>query len=104
VSTTPISPELALVDPVLRAEAIAALPPLGPSGFAPRVPDPPARPQVRALEPARRSDEAPVVQRRRSILVAAPAYLAGSLVTSLVFGIAFIATIAGVVLLLNAIG
>ena len=62
-----VSPELALVDPILRADALAALPRVEPFAFL----------ELRDLAPLARP--APQAQRQPPLLVAATAYLISSL-------------------------
>jgi hypothetical protein len=99
----PVSPELALIDPVLRAQAIASLPGrVGPEPFfrALGVPPEPIRHAVAVRSPQSDARD----DKQRSMVLMVPLYLAGSLVTSFVFGVAFIATITAVIVLLNELG
>lgn len=99
-SALPVSPELALVDPQLRAQAIASL-------DADRLRVAPVAKTETVLPAESRYSamaEDGELGDRRSMMVAVPVYLAGSLVTSFVFGVAFVATIAAVIVLLNALG
>jgi len=84
-----VSPELALVDSELRAEAIAALPPLAPYAFLERRPEP-APPPVEAPRP-----QAP------SLALAGLAYLAQAVVRTCVFNAVVFVGVALVVLLVN---
>jgi hypothetical protein len=104
VSAITVSPELALVDPELRAQAIASLPLPAPPVFFRGARDERPRPDVSPVATSRPSSEDSEIQTGRSTLIAVPVYLAGSLVTSFVFGVAFVATVAAVVLLVNALG
>ena len=79
-----ISPELALVDPELRDDAIAALPHVEPYAFL-RFPAP--RPAPR-----------PIVSRRRPpVLVAASVYFVAALAKTIVLDAIFVAGLAGIV-------
>jgi hypothetical protein len=99
----PVSPELALIDPVLRAQSIALfLARVGPEPFL-RPIDPPPEPIGQVAEPTTPQLDA-LVEKQRSVLFMVPLHLAGSLITSFVFGVAFITTIAAVIVLLNVFG
>jgi hypothetical protein len=74
----PISPELALVDPSLRASAIAALPPL--EAFDVLLLRPSARRSANALVTLE-----PAVRAARSLPVAAAVYTAGAIVRVALF-------------------
>jgi hypothetical protein len=80
-----MSPELALVDPELRAEAVARLPPIYVNAFLEFAPAPPVPAVPRRPAPTRAS--------------AALTYLALALVRTFVFEAAIFAAIAIVVLL-----
>jgi hypothetical protein len=88
-----LSPELALVDPELRLQAVAGLPELAPFDFL--------RFKVAVL-PER---PAPVALRRRSPLpVAAAAYVVAAVVRVIVFDGMFFLAVALAVFLLNLLG
>jgi hypothetical protein len=99
----PVSPELALIDPVLRAQAIASYAAPLESRAVSRAVDRPAEPgrHTPVVHGSQRDDES---EEHRSMLFMVPMYLAGSLITSFVFGIALIATMTAVIVLLNELG
>ena len=85
MAVSTVSPELALVDPTLRADAIAALPHVEPYSFL-RFPKP--RPAPR-----------PIVARRRRppVLVAASVYFVAARAKTIVLHAVFVAGLAGIV-------
>ena len=98
--TRVLSPELALVDPELRREALALLPALRPYDFLERRPLDAAR-----LEPQPPA-ASPVVERsagrsRPVLAVAVAAYLASAILRTAAFELALFACIALVVFVVN---
>jgi hypothetical protein len=92
-----VSPELALVDPELRAEALARLPRLRPYEFLERQREPlPEPPWFFAPSPA-----APYVPPRPNVAVAAAAYLAAAILRTCAFNALVFVGVAAVVLLVN---
>jgi hypothetical protein len=85
-----LSPELALVDPELRLQAVAGLPELAPFDFL--------RFKVVVLPPRPEPDELP---RRSSLPVAAAAYVVAAVVRVIVFDGMFFLAVAAAVFLLN---
>ena len=100
----PISPELALVDPTLRVDAVRALPWLEPDSFLPR---PLPRHVVEPIEPVagplRASAPAPP-RRRAPILVAAVAYVAFAAFRFCVSAAVLVAAVALAAALIAAVG
>ena len=90
----PVSPELVLVCPELRAQALALLPELDPDALVQVAPRPLA--QVIELRPG----GAVTPKRRRTAPVAVAAYFAEALVFGALRGAALIAAIAAVAFLL----
>jgi hypothetical protein len=84
MAVSEISPELALVDPVLRANAVTALPHVEPYAFL-RFPAP--RPAPRSI----------VTRRRPPVLVAASVYFLATLAKTIILDAIFVAGLAGVV-------
>ena len=98
---TQISPELALVDPTLRADAVAGLSPIEPFEFLRFDRRPSAivdfgfLAEHEEIEPARR---------RQRLLVAATVYAASSLVRVVVMDGLFVLGLAAAIAVLNTIG
>ncbi|HET7647371.1 MAG TPA: hypothetical protein VFK17_02310 [Gaiellaceae bacterium] len=92
-----LSPELALVDDELRAEAIALLPELRPYEFL-ELRDPPPDQEWLYVEPLIAYRATP---RQPNLAVAAGAYLAAAVLRTLAFNLAVFACIALVVLIVN---
>ena len=90
----PVSPELVLVCPELRAEALALLPALDPDALFEVAP----RPLAQVIELRPRADAVP--ERRRTAPAAVAAYFAEALVLGALRGVALIAAIAGIAFLL----
>lgn len=86
-----LSPELALVDPILRADALADLPALEPFAFLH------FRPRGEAAEPA----AAPA--RRPPLAVAAVVYLIAAAARTLVIDSLFVVALAGALFALQAL-
>ena len=101
---TVVSPELALIDPTLRSDAIASLPPLEPFDFLrfERVPR-----RARAFDEfwflAEHEEEEPA-RRRPPLAVAASVYAASALARVVVMDSLFVLVLAAAVVVLNAIG
>jgi hypothetical protein len=101
---TVVSPELALVDPCLRSDAIASLPPLEPFDFlrfqrAPR--------RARALDEfwfVTEHEEAEPARWRPPLVVAASVYAASALARVVVMDGLFVLALAAAVVALNALG
>jgi hypothetical protein len=99
---TVISPELALVDPSLRAEAVAGLPPLEPFDFLRFSRRPPALADFGFLADHEDSDQGSTW--RPPLLLAASVYAVSSLARVVVMDGLFVLALAAAVVLLNAIG
>jgi hypothetical protein len=93
----PVSPELVLVCPELRAQALALLPELDPDALFEVAPRPP-RPLAQVIE--LRPGAAMAPQRRRTAPVAVAAYFAEALLFGALRGAALIAAIAAIAFLL----
>ncbi len=87
-----LSPELALVDPELRLQAVAVLPELAPFDFL----------RFKVASPADLI-EPETLQRRSPLPVAAVAYFVAALVRVLVFDGMFFLAVAAAVVLLNVL-
>jgi hypothetical protein len=88
---TLLSPELALVDPILRADAIADLPPLEPDAFL----------HFTRREPIAAAPERS--PRRPPLAVAAIVYLIAATARTLVIDTLFVVALAGAVFALQAL-
>jgi hypothetical protein len=84
MAVSEISPELALVDPDLRADAVAALDPVEPYDFL-RFPEPPPAP-VRVGK-----------RRHPPVLLAATVYLTAALIKTVLLDALFVLGLAGLV-------
>ena len=102
---TVVSPELALIDPVLRSDAIASLPPLEAYDFLKfdRTPRRPAALDDFAFLAEQEESETPK-QWRPPLLVAASIYAASSLARVVFMDSLFVLALAAAVVALNAIG
>jgi hypothetical protein len=98
---TVVSPELALVDPSLRSEAVAGLPPLEAFDFLRFDRRPPALSDFGFLA---EHEEVEPVRWRPPLLVAASIYAASSLARVVVMDGLFVLGLAAAVVALNLIG
>ena len=98
---TDVSPELALVDPTLRAEAVAALPEVEPFDFLHFDRRPVALADFGFLA---EHEEVEPAQWQPPLLVAASVYAASALARVVVMDGLFVLALAAAVVVLNAIG
>jgi hypothetical protein len=95
-----VSPELALVDPELRAHALEDLPPVSEFEFLERPPEPRRHPDLEAFSFLADRDDEQRETRSVSRPVAAVAYAAESLVRMLVFDLVGVAVLVVVIAIL----